>query len=79
MTSLKTAAKETIVLVADLKLSNGMTSADFQGSGNVLVMKELLLMSVSGPKVTGRQSLMTRILILSGPGDLLDCMAEMMR
>ena len=38
------------------------------------MVKELLIMSVSGPKITGRQSLMLCILILSGPGHLFEDM-----
>jgi hypothetical protein len=36
------------------------------------VVNELLIMSVNGPSMTGRQSLIIRMLILSGPGDLFD-------
>ena len=36
------------------------------------VAKEQLMMSVNGPRITGRQSLMMRMLTLSGPGDLLE-------
>ena len=37
----------------------GMTSDAFQEFGNVEVAKEQLIMSVNGPGMTGRQSLMT--------------------
>ena len=30
------------------------------------------MMSVNGPRITGRQSLMMRMLTLSGPGNLLE-------
>ena len=36
------------------------------------MVNELLMMSVNGPSMTGRQSLIIRMLILSGPGDLFD-------
>jgi hypothetical protein len=35
-------------------------------------VNELLIMSVNGQSMTGRQSLIIRMLILSGPGDLFD-------
>ena len=40
-------------------------------SGNVDVTREQFMMSVRGPKITGRQYFITRMFILSGPGDLL--------
>ena len=40
--------------------------------GNVEVRREQLIISVKVPRITGRQSLMIRPLILSGPGDLFD-------
>ena len=49
-----------------------MTSDAFQEFGNVEVAKEWLIMSVNGPRITGRQSLMMRMLTLSGPGNLLE-------
>ena len=49
-----------------------MTSDAFQEFGNVEVAKERLMMSVNGPRITGRQSLMMRMLTLSGPGNLLE-------
>ena len=49
-----------------------MTSDAFQESGKVEVTKEQLMMSVKGPRITGRQSLMMQMLTLSGPGDLLE-------
>ena len=55
-----------------------MISAFFQASGNVDVAREQLMMVVRGPRMTGRQSLMTCILILSGPGDLFVGIDEMM-
>ena len=50
----------------------GMTSDAFQEFGNVEVAKEQLMMSANGPGMTGRQSLMMRMLTLLGPGDLLE-------
>lgn len=47
-----------------------MTSDAFQEFENVEVAKEQLMMSVHGPRITGRQSLMMRMLTLSGPRDL---------
>ena len=38
----------------------------------MLVDNEQLMISVKGPKITGRQSLMMRVVTLSGPGDLLN-------
>ena len=49
-----------------------MTSDAFQEFGKVEVAKEQLIMSVKGPRITERQSLMMRMLTLSGPGDLLE-------
>ena len=49
-----------------------MTSDAFQEFGIVEVAKERLMMSVNGPRRTGRQSLMRRMLTLSGPGNLLE-------
>ena len=49
-----------------------MTSEAFQEFGNVEVAKEQLTMSFNGLRITGRQSLMIRMLTLSGPGDLLE-------
>ena len=48
-----------------------MTSDAFQEFGNVEVAKEQLMMSVNGPRITGRQSLMMPTLTLSGQGDLM--------
>ena len=56
-----------------------MTSAIFQAAGKVEVANEFFTMSVSGPKMTGRESLMTRMLILSRPGDLLDGIERIIR
>ena len=56
-----------------------MTSEAFQEFGNVEVAKEQLMMSVVGPRTTGRQSLMMRILTLSGPGDLLEGIDDTIR
>jgi hypothetical protein len=36
------------------------------------VLREQLITSVRRPKITGNESLMTHILILSRPGDLLE-------
>ena len=43
------------------------------------VANELFIMSVSAPKMTGRESLMTRMPILSGPGDVLDGIERIIR
>ena len=51
-------------------LTKGVISASFHAAGNVEVRREQLIISVSGPRIIGRQSLMTRAFILSGPGDL---------
>ena len=51
---------------------SGIVPAIFQDSGKVEVVNELLIMSVNGPSMTGRQSLIIRMLILVGPGDLFD-------
>lgn len=49
-----------------------MTSDTFQEFRNVDVVKEQLMMSVNGPMITGRQSLIKCMLPLLGPGDLLE-------
>jgi hypothetical protein len=49
-----------------------MTSAFFHALGYVDVLREQLIISVRGPKITGNESLITCILILSRPGDLLE-------
>ena len=49
-----------------------MTSDAFQEFGHVEVAKEQLMMSLNGPRITGRQSLMVRMLTLLGPVDLLE-------
>ena len=56
-----------------------MTSDALQEFGNVEVAKEQLMMSVNGPRMTGRQSLMMRMLTLSGPGDLLEGIDDTIR
>ena len=56
-----------------------MTSDALQEFGNVEVAKEQLMMSVNGPRITGRQSLMMRMLTLSGPGDLLEGIDDTIR
>ena len=56
-----------------------MTSGAFQEFGKVEVAKEQLMMSVKGPKITGRQSLMMRMLTLSRPGDLLEGIDDTIR
>ena len=56
-----------------------MTSDTFQEFGNVEVTKEQLMMSVNGPRITGRQSLMIRMLTLWGPGDLLEGIDDTIR
>ena len=47
-----------------------MTSAVFQGKGNVLVTKDALIIDVSVGRIAGRLSLMTGIGIYSIPGAL---------
>ena len=47
-----------------------MTSASFHLAGKELVRIEQLMISVNGPSITSRQSLSTRAVTLSGPGDL---------
>jgi hypothetical protein len=49
----------------------GITSAIFQALGNILFTSELFMMEVIHGEMTGKQSLITRIGILSIPGDLL--------
>jgi hypothetical protein len=49
----------------------GVTSAIFQVFGNILFARELFMIEVIHGKITGKQSLMTRIGILSIPGALL--------
>ena len=49
----------------------GITSTFFHVLGYVDVLREQLITSVRGPKITGK-SLITRILILLMPGDLLE-------
>ena len=56
-----------------------MTSDAFQEFGKVEVAKEQLMMSVKGPRITGRHSLMMRMLTLSGPGDLLEGIDDTIR
>ena len=56
-----------------------MTSDAFQEFRKVEVAKEQLMMSVKGPRITGRQSLMMRMLTLSGPGDLLEGIDDTIR
>ena len=56
-----------------------MTWAIFQAYGKVEVANELFRLSVGGPKMTGRESLMTRMLILSGTRDLLDGIERIIR
>ena len=48
-----------------------MASASFHLSGNELVRIEQFIISVRGPRMTGRQSLIMRAFTLSGPGALL--------
>ena len=57
----------------------GMSSDAFQEFGNEEVAKEQLMMSVNGTGMTGRQSLMMRMLTLSGPGDLLEGIDDTIR
>ena len=56
-----------------------MTSAVFQMLGKVAETKELLMNDVIVGSIAGRQSLITRIGILSIPGALFDGMCSMMR
>ena len=56
-----------------------MTSEAFQEFGNLEVVKEQLMMSVIGPRITGRQSLMMSMQTLSGPGDLLEGIDDTIR
>ena len=56
-----------------------MTSDAFREFGKVEVAKEQLMMSVKGPRVTGRQSLMMSMLTLSQPGDLLEGIDDTIR
>lgn len=56
-----------------------MTSAVFHVVGNVFVIMEQLIISLIGPKMTGRQSLIIRALTLSEPGDLIDGRDKMTR
>ena len=42
-------------------------------------MNEQLIISVRGPRITGRLSLITFMLTLSNPGDLLEGIVRMMR
>ena len=51
---------------------SGIISTIFQDSGKVEVVNGLLIMSFNGPSMTGRQSLIISVLILSGRGDLFD-------
>ena len=51
-----------------------MTSEAFQELGKVEVAKEQLMMSIKGPRITGRQSLMMRM-----PGDLLEGIDDTIR
>ena len=53
-----------------------MTS--FHALGNKDDISEQLIMSVRGPRMTGKRCLITRILTLSLPDDLFDGMADMM-
>ena len=56
-----------------------MTSDAFQEFRKVEVAKEQLIMPVKGPRITERQSLMMRMLTLSGPGDLLEGIDDTIR
>ena len=48
----------------------GVASASFHTPGNVLVVKEVLMMEMTEGSITGRQSLTTRTGILSTSGAL---------
>ena len=53
--------------------SPSFTSTTFHAVGNVYVVRDQLInMFVSGPSITGRQSLRVREFILSGPGNLFN-------
>ena len=56
-----------------------MISDAFQEFGNVEVAKEQLMMSVKGPRIKRRQSLMMHMMTLSGPGDLLEGIDDTIR
>lgn len=56
-----------------------MTSAVFHVVGNVFVIMEQLIISLIGPNMTGRQSLIIRALTFSEPGDLIDGRDKMTR
>ena len=58
--------------------NKGITSASFHAIGNEDDDSEQFMISVRGPRITGRLCLMTRILTLSLPGDLFDGIANMM-
>ena len=63
-----------------LPLVREITSAFFHESGNLdVVNSEQFIISVSGPRITGRQSLITLMFTLSGPGDLFVGIDEIMR
>lgn len=50
----------------------GITSVSCHAAGNVELYREQFIISVKGPRITGRQSFKIRILILSAPGDWFD-------
>ena len=56
-----------------------MISDAFQEFGNVEVAKEQLMMSVKGPRIKRRQSLMMHMMTLSGPGGLLEGIDDTIR
>ena len=55
-----------------LSFKSGMTSASFQTLENVDEAKKQLMITVRGPRITGKLSLITRIETLSLPGDLFE-------
>ena len=57
----------------------GTTPASFHAIGKEHVLRELLMTSVRGPRITGKLSLNIRAFSLSTPGDLFKGREEMMR
>ena len=57
----------------------GTTSAPFHAVGKEHVLRELLMVSVRGPRITGKLSLNIRAFSLSTPGDLFKGSEEMIR
>ena len=57
-----------------LKLVHGLPLLTKECSGKVEVVRDILIISVNGPSITGSTSFITCILTLSGPDDLLEGM-----